>query len=113
MCDVHMYCYDVCNMGTLYTKQLFLRTMIYTYTYPCGNRYILTEEDISNKGDTRGWELGHLQIVLIREVVIEHMTHSYMRLVGDIRVEYQMEFLKNSAAVCFYDRITNGAMCRF
>ena len=39
-------------MGTLYTKQLFLRTMIYTYTYPYANRYILTEEDISNKGDT-------------------------------------------------------------
>ena len=57
MCDVHMYYYNVCNMGTLYTKQLFLRTIIYTYTYAYAyaNRYILTEEDISNKGDTRGW----------------------------------------------------------
>ena len=56
----------MCNMGTLYTKQLFLRTMIYTYTYPYANRYIFTEEDISNKGDTRCW--GNLQIVLIKEV---------------------------------------------
>jgi hypothetical protein len=51
-------------MGTLYTKQLFLRTIIYTYTYAYANIYILTEEDISNKGDTRGW--WHLQIVLIK-----------------------------------------------